>query len=857
MPDASPLPPSPREVAMATYGRILGAAAEKGPEFLHEARRQLAKADLFFLLVFVLRRRDLNRDWLFDRCREVQAQPDDHLDLWARGHYKDLADDTPMLTANRGWTTHGDLRPGDQVFAPDGQPVPVLAVSAPYLDSECYRVTFSDGAQIVAGAGHQWRVRAKHRLRVANGGRRVTFSDRIVSTVDLLNLGRADVGAASSPLAFPVQQLPLHPYLVGCWLGDGHSAAGRLTCADAEIFDRIRSLGYRIGRPNGITRTIYGIAPTLRSLGILSNKHVPPQYLKASTHQRMELLRGLMDTDGHCDARGTATFCNASRRLAEQVYELAAGLGMRPRFRQHSFASDCAKAKDGRYVYYQVSFQAYQDDNPFWLPRKAARASAIYTHRDTRTVRAVERIASVPTRCIQVLGGHYLAGRELVPTHNSTIVTFGLTIWEIIRDPEITIGIFSDTNKVAKAFLRQIKTELEINADLKALFPDVLWAEPRKQAPKWSEDDGITVKRRANPKEATVEAYGLLDGQPTGRHFRLRVYDDVVTVETVGTTEQIEKVTERLALSDNLGSENGRKRYIGTHYHAADSYVKLLATGTVRPRIYPATDDGTETGEPVLLTPEELAKKRRTMGPYVFACQMLLDPRADRLSGFREEWLRFWDAQSTEGLNLYLIVDPSSGKKQKEQAKSKRASLDYTSMWIVGIGADENLYVVDGLRDRLNLTARTKAVFDFHRRYRPQKVGYEQYGMQADIEHIRDVQDRENYRFDIVELGGALAKQDRIRRLVPLFEQRRIFLPRTLTKYATDGAAYDLTRVFIETEYLNFPVSEHDDMLDCLARMTETEALSIRAPAATTPTQRARDYSLDDQQADPFAWMTA
>jgi hypothetical protein len=76
----------------------------------------------------------------------------------------------------------------------------------------------------------------------------------------------------------------------------------------------------------------------------------------------------------------------------------------------------------------------------------------------------------------------------------SSIITFGLTIQDILKDPEITFGLFSHTRPIAKAFLRQIMRELEENKTLKAAFPDVLWEDVR-QAPKWSEDDGIIVKR--------------------------------------------------------------------------------------------------------------------------------------------------------------------------------------------------------------------------------------------------------------------------------------------------------------------------------------------------------------------------
>ena len=149
--------------------------------------------------------------------------------------------------------------------------------------------------------------------------------------------------------------------------------------------------------------------------------------------------------------------------------------------------------------------------------------------------------------------------------YKSTVITFAKTIQDILINPEITIGIFAHTRPIAKGFLRQIKREFETNVILKELFPDVLYEE-LKDAPTWSEDTGIVVKRQGNPKEATIEAWGLVDGQPTSKHFRLRIYDDVVTRESVTTAEQVHKTTEAWELSDNLGMEGGVVRVIGTRY---------------------------------------------------------------------------------------------------------------------------------------------------------------------------------------------------------------------------------------------------------------------------------------------------
>lgn len=418
--------------------------------------------------------------------------------------------------------------------------------------------------------------------------------------------------------------------------------------------------------------------------------------------------------------------------------------------------------------------------------------------------------------------------------YKSTVITFGLSIMDILAshgdEPEpryggreVTIGIFSFNRPIAKSFLIQIKNELETNERLKSLFPDILW-DKTSQAPKWSEDGGIVVRRKTNPKEATVEAWGLTDGQPTSRHFFVRVYDDVVTDTSVYTPDQIAKTTRAWELSDNLGTEGGWERYIGTRYHAFDTYKTMLDRQVVVPRIYACTKDGTERFEAdncVLMKPETLAKKRATQGPYTFGAQMLQNPTADKAQGFKEDWLRYWTVAGWKTMNRYILVDPASGRRRQE----KGADNDYVVFMVLGLGMDRKYRVLDIIRDRLQLGDRARKLFELHRKWRPIKVGYEEYGMQADIEHIKLEQDRLNYSFDIVPLGGSMPKTDRIKRLVPVFEQGNMLLPDSCTHQGWDGSVYDGTQVFLDQEYRAFPVCKHDDMLDCLARILEPELM--------------------------------
>ena len=182
----------------------------------------------------------------------------------------------------------------------------------------------------------------------------------------------------------------------------------------------------------------------------------------------------------------------------------------------------------------------------------------------------------------------------------------------------------------------------------------------------------------------------------------------------------------------------------------------------------------------------------------------------------------------------------------KTTASSKKKGSDYTVFEVVGLGPDRMYYTIDRVRGRLSLTERADTLFALHREYQPLGVGYEQYGMQADIEHFKDRMERENYRFKITALGGQVAKADRIKALVPVFEQERWLELETCWRINHEGVNEDLTRIFIDEEYLAFPVGAHDDMLDCRARILDADLKAV-FPAASKaprvpPTQTVHEY---------------
>lgn len=320
------------------------------------------------------------------------------------GAGKALALDTPIPTPT-GWSRMGDLVPGDMVFDELGQPTQVLGTSQVMKDHVCYEVSFSDGTTIVADAEHLWTtIPARVRSHVAK--------DLLGSTTTLAGPGWHEHGATvtteqirgslhvrgqanhavplTAPLDLPAADLPIDPYVLGAWLGDGHSTASRTFSADPEV------------------------------LGVCGNTHIPGAYLRASVAQRRALLAGLLDTDGTVSPGGAVEFTSTSQVLAAGVHELVCSLGYRAALRQRDAVLDgknCGAA-------WTISFST--SDPVFQLPRKLRaleERSGRHDHarNSFRYIVDVRQVPSVPVRCIRVASPSqlFLAGKSMVPTHNT------------------------------------------------------------------------------------------------------------------------------------------------------------------------------------------------------------------------------------------------------------------------------------------------------------------------------------------------------------------------------------------------------------------------------------------------------
>lgn len=355
-----------------------------------------------------------------------------------------------------GWCRYGDLSVGDYVFGSDGHPTRIIQVH-PLYQGPSYRVKFSDGASVDVSAEHLWAVRE------FDGHKRVT---RVLTTRALRAKGllfprpssvsskcqRDGVARFALPdpgvLDLPTRSLPLDPYVLGVWLGDGEVGSGRISFHpddEAHLRAAFNRAGFPLGKSDGQRATAKGLKAALRALGVLSSKRIPTQYLWAAPNQRRALVAGFLDTDGYVGWNGQAEFCQVRPGLAEDMAFLLRSLGVRTSVRE-SDAKLYGRVVSKRY---RLVFKPYAHQRLFTLPRKAARVRPMKRAPLSRVITAIESVPPKPMRCITVEAedGVFLVGERMIPTHNSPF-NAALVLAELcgpvrpaLLDPEAPFGV--------------------------------------------------------------------------------------------------------------------------------------------------------------------------------------------------------------------------------------------------------------------------------------------------------------------------------------------------------------------------------------------------------------------------------
>jgi len=435
----------------------------------------------------------------------------------------------------------------------------------------------------------------------------------------------------------------------------------------------------------------------------------------------------------------------------------------------------------------------------------------------------------------------------------SSVLTFAHKIQEILNNPEITICIISYSKTMAESFVAQIKTEFESNRKLQALFPDIFWDDTR-DAVKWSVKDGFSVRRKGNPKEQTLEGFGLIDSSPVGKHFRVLHYDDIVTGESVTSSDMIEKTTTAWERSLNLGSDSDivktRISMAGTHWHQADTYKEIVKRGFLKERKYAATVGGKWPGKSVFLPQEVLQEKYKAMGSRTFNAQMLLDPTPQDTALLQMAYIKdnFWTPDK-RNLNVYLLADPANLK--DSQTKKAQRKADYTVMWVLGLGSDKNYYVLDVIRDKMTKNVKINNAFDLAEKWEPIMTYWFGGAENSDVSDVLTRQREINHRFPITEVPNSISKHELINAMEGIISSRRLFLPHKVMWTDWQGNRVDLIQQFIYDEFLTYPFCTHDDMLDALS-MIKHPKVDLRFPDRNGPA--VRDYREAPEEKDENTW---
>jgi len=529
-----------------------------------------------------------------------------------RGSGKALALDTPLATPT-GWTTMGAVQVGDWLFDERGRMCRVTHATPVMHERPCYRVHFSDGERIVCDADHLWTVHDRYSRRNP-----LTLStQQMVDRVDLPSRRRTEKRyriPLTQPLQIPSANLPIAPYALGVWLGDGTCRSATVTLADWDyqpIADQVRWSGelltWRSAEPAEHTQTAVmtrtGRGSTsfqgrLRRLGLLRNKHIPAIYLRAGHEQRLDLLAGLLDTDGHVSATGKCEIVIKSAKLAADFGELLSSLGIKfGRGLKHVVRDDRTFGP-----YHRFHFTVHDHVPAFRLPRKQGRLRPMPKTRplsQSRQIVAVEPTASVPVRCIQVDSPSqlYLAGRRMVPTHN-TVLCQTAVLWSALIGATPFVCLIAASAERARDLLENIKIWLETNPLLHADYPEVThpvrcleritnrqkgqkhqgeptridWASDRIVLPTiaGSKASGVVISSSGmKGSDIRGQNYARADGQVV--RPQLVLVDDPQTTESAWSPSQSQR-REAILAGDVLGMAGPGKKIAG-----------LMACTVIRP----------------------------------------------------------------------------------------------------------------------------------------------------------------------------------------------------------------------------------------------------------------------------------
>lgn len=592
-------------------------------------------------------------------------------------HGKLLPASTPVLTT-QGFKNHGDLKKGDFVFNQKGEPCKVLANSGCYEWEVC-EMFFQDGKKIKCAKEHLWSISYE---KDDHKGRRMG----IFETQDIFKIKhrRSPFIEVSPSLDIPKKDLPIDPYILGIWLGDGHKNSSTITVGEKDI-EHFERYGIKKEVRKGIFSVrVPKLITELKKIGLYKNKHIPIDYILSSIEQRMELLRGLMDTDGYCDVHGNCEFAQNDNQLAKDVYLLLRSLGFKARAKKYdSYLNGRNVGKKIR-----IGFNPDKSDYIFKLDRKQKRlTNKVKKDRNDKYRLFIKEIKYSGERiignCIQVDGGMYLAGYDLIPTHNSQLTSRFLPAYLLGMNPDLKIASVSYSIDLARSFNRDVQRIIDSN-EYAEIFPDTKINSKNvvtDQSYLRNSDEFEVVN-----KKGYYKAVGVTGGL-SGRTVDIAIMDDLVKDQIEASSETYRERVWDWYLSVLLARLHNDSKIllIMTRWHDDDIAGRILKLEPEKWEVvkYKAINDEGQSLFPERHDLEKL-NRLRSLSPDTFEAMYQQNPILSGGNKIKSKWFNYVDSVPGNVI-LEMWVD---------SAYTQSTSNDPTGIMICGYDPIKNkLYI--------------------------------------------------------------------------------------------------------------------------------------------------------------------
>jgi len=705
--------------------------------------------------------------------------------------------DTPVATTS-GWKTIETIKAGDYVYGSDGRPQLVTGKSEVY-EEELYEVTTDEGESFVTDGAHRWA--AVRSVRTSKNGQRSTRQENVVvSTKDIadckLRKDRATKLVPRPCLDFPEADLPVDPYVLGVWLGDGHSNQAIITSPDGDrhiLRREFERRGYvTTNQKTPSTFGVLALRATLRDeLNVLGNKHIPDIYLRGSFDQRMDLLRGLMDTDGTISAKGQCFFAQSDKPMIQSVRKLLWSLGIKNTVQSYQpvlEGSICKRA-------YNVSF--YHDDVSN-IPRKQGRCkaptgfgSAIYANAKRLNCRGLVQCISVEN-ADQV----FLVGRSMTPTMNSKseMASYLMPSWFLGRNPKLKIIQATHNTELAVRFGRKVRDLID-DPHYQEIFPDTKLKDDNKGAGNWQTSAG-----------GEYFAAGV-GSAVTGRGADLFVIDDPHSEQDALSETAFDHAYEWYTSGPRQRLQPGGSIIVVmTRWGKRDLVGRLLAQQASDPLAdqwevveFPAILPSDEVLWPEFWTKDAMLSIKASLPLPKWSAQWQQKPTSAEAAIVKREWWREWEKEELPPVK-YII-------QAYDTAFSKKETADYSAITTWGVfdedeSGREAIILLDARRGRWNFPELKEIAFSEHSYWEPDMVIVEAKASGRPL--IDELQKRGvpavGFSPGRKAGGGGVDKTTRMHLVSPLFESGVVWAPSN-KRFAEE----------VIEEVASFPAGDHDD----------------------------------------------